>query len=325
MKALTCKAFGPIDSLTLADVPTPEPAPGEVLIAVAACSVNFPDALIVQGKYQFKPAFPFSPGGDVAGIVTAVGEGVETPRPGDRVMALTGWGGMAEAVIVPARACVPLPAGVDFVAAAAIPMVYGTSYHALHDRGRLQAGETLLVLGAAGGVGLAAVQIGKALGATVIAAASGPEKLAVAKEQGADHLIDYAKEDMRDRLKAITGGKGVDVVFDPVGGGFSEPAFRSLGWDGRHLVVGFAGGTIPALPLNLALLKAASLVGVFFGQFTKREPERAAANFRMLLEWLEAGRIRPVVSETFSLAEGASAIAALAERRAVGKLVVKVR
>jgi NADPH2:quinone reductase len=204
-------------------------------------------------------------------------------------------------------------------------MVYGTSYHALADRGRLKAGETLLVLGAAGGVGLAAVQIGRALGATVIAAASDAEKLAVAREQGAEHLIDYAREDMRARLKEITGAKGVDVVFDPVGGGFSEPAFRALGWEGRHLVVGFAGGAIPALPLNLPLLKGASLVGVFVGEFSRREPGRAAENFRTLLGWLEQGRIRPVVSETFSLAEGASAIATLAERRSIGKLVVKIR
>jgi NADPH2:quinone reductase len=228
-------------------------------------------------------------------------------------------------VSVPAADCVVLPATVDAVEAAAMPMVYGTSFHALVDRGRLQAGETLLVLGASGGVGLAAVQIGKALGATVIAAAGSAEKCAVARQQGADHLIDYTSEDMRARLKTITGGDGIDVVFDPVGGRFSEPAFRSLGWDGRHLVVGFAGGTIPALPLNLALLKASSLVGVFVSEFMRRKPERAADNFSTLLGWLEAGRIKPLVSQIFPLAEGASAIAALAERRAVGKLVVKVR
>ena len=258
----------------------------------------------------------------LSGVVTAVGAGVRAFAPGDRVLALAGWGGLREEVALDARVVMPAPDGVDLVTAAAIPMVYGTAWHALKDRAGLQPGETLLVLGAAGGVGLAAVQLGKAVGATVIAAASSPEKLACCRENGADHLIDYTREDLRARLKEIAGPNGVDVVLDPVGGAFSEPAFRALGWKGRHLVVGFADGAIPALPLNLPLLKGAALVGVFWGQFARLEPEANRDNFREIAAMLADGRIRPVVSETFPLERAADAIAAVAERRAIGKVVV---
>ena len=322
MRALLCEAYGPIASLRLAYAPSPIPQHDQVVIRVAACGINFPDALIVQGKYQFKPDLPFSPGSDVSGVVTAVGAGVRAFAPGDRVLALAGWGGLREEVALDARVVMPAPDGVDLVTAAAIPMVYGTAWHALKDRAGLRPGETLLVLGAAGGVGLAGVQLGKAVGATVIAAASSPEKLACCRENGADHLIDYTREDLRARLKEIAGPNGVDVVLDPVGGAFSEPAFRALGWKGRHLVVGFADGAIPALPLNLPLLKGAALVGVFWGQFARVEPEANRDNFREIAAMLADGRIRPVVSQTFPLERAADAIAAVAERRAIGKVVV---
>lgn len=325
MKAVLCKAFGPADSLVLEEVASPAPKPSEVLIDIHAAGVNFPDTLIIEGKYQFKPPFPFSPGGEAAGVVAAVGDKVRHLKPGDRVIALTGWGSFAEQIAVSAERVLPIPASLDFTTAAAFGMTYGTSMHALRQRAALQAGETLLVLGASGGVGLAAVEIGKALGARVIAAASSAEKLAVARAAGADELLNYAEEDLRERLKALTGGQGVDVVYDPVGGQLSEPAFRSLGWNGRHLVIGFASGSIPALPANLPLLKGAAMVGVFWGAFVARQPQDNLANFHQLFRWHAEGRLKPLVSQTYPLEHASEAIARLAARQALGKLVVQVR
>ena len=322
MKAVLCKAFGPAETLVLEEVASPEPKKNEVLIDVHAAGVNFPDTLIIEGKYQFKPPFPFSPGGEAAGTVAAVGEKITHLKPGDRVMALTGWGSFAEQVAVPGYNVMPIPKGIDFNSAAAFGMTYGTSMHALKQRANLQPGETLLVLGASGGVGLAAVEIGKAMGARVIAAASSDEKLEVAKAAGADLLINYSTSS----LKEITGDKGVDVVYDPVGGDLLEQAFRSIAWNGRFLVVGFAaGGGIPALPANLPLLKGASLVGVFWGAFAARQPQDNAANFQQLFKWHAEGKLKPLVSKTFPLDKAGDAINHLGQRKAVGKVVVEVR
>lgn len=325
MKAVLCKAFGPAESLVLEDIASPEPKKNEVLLQVHAAGVNFPDTLIIEGKYQFKPPFPFSPGGEAAGVVGAVGEKVSHVKPGDRVMALTGWGSFAEEVAVPGYSVMPIPDGMDFASAAAFGMTYGTSMHALKQRANLQPGETLLVLGASGGVGLAAVEIGKAMGAKVIAAASSEAKLEVAKAAGADVLINYSEGSLKDKLKAITGGQGVDVIYDPVGGDLFEEAFRSIAWNGRMLVVGFASGTIPSLPANLTLLKGASLVGVFWGSFAQRQPQDNAANFQQLFAWFAEGKIKPLVSQTFPLEKAADAINHLGQRKAVGKVVVTVR
>ena len=325
MKAVLCKAFGPAESLVLEDIASPEPKKNEVLLQVHAAGVNFPDTLIIEGKYQFKPPFPFSPGGEAAGVVGAVGEKVSHVKPGDRVMALTGWGSFAEEVAVPGYNVMPIPEGMDFASAAAFGMTYGTSMHALKQRANLQPGETLLVLGASGGVGLAAVEIGKAMGAKVIAAASSEAKLEVARAAGADVLINYSEGSLKDKLKEITGGQGVDVIYDPVGGDLFEEAFRSIAWNGRMLVVGFASGTIPALPANLTLLKGASLVGVFWGSFAQRQPQDNAANFQQLFAWFAEGKIKPLVSQTYPLAKAADAINHLGQRKAVGKVVVTVR
>ncbi|WP_325435043.1 NADPH:quinone oxidoreductase family protein [Pseudomonas nitroreducens] len=325
MKAVLCKAFGPAETLVLEDIASPEPKKNEVLLQVHAAGVNFPDTLIIEGKYQFKPPFPFSPGGEAAGVVGAVGEKVTHVKPGDRVMALTGWGSFAEEVAVPGYSVMPIPDGMDFASAAAFGMTYGTSMHALKQRANLQPGETLLVLGASGGVGLAAVEIGKAMGAKVIAAASSEAKLEVAKAAGADVLINYSEGSLKDKLKEITGGQGVDVVYDPVGGDLFEEAFRSIAWNGRMLVVGFASGTIPSLPANLTLLKGASLVGVFWGSFAQRQPQDNAANFQQLFKWFAEGKIKPLVSQTFPLEKAADAINHLGQRKAVGKVVVTVR
>ncbi len=320
MQAVVCKKWGSPDELELADVTLPAPAARQVHIAVKAAGVNFPDALIVQGKYQLKPPFPFTPGAEIAGTVLAVGDGVAHVNAGDRVVAFCGVGGFAEEVIAPAEAVMPLPPAMDFALAASFTLAYGTSWHAVVDRAQLKAGETMVVLGAAGGVGLAAVEIGKALGATVIAAASSAEKLAICREHGADHLIDYEKEDLREALKKLA--LTPDVIFDPVGGRFAEAAFRSIAWRGRYLVIGFAAGDIPALPWNLALLKGASLVGVFWGEFVKREPKANMAGMQQLLGWLREGKIRPLVSRTYTLAEVPQALNDLLARRATGKLVV---
>ena len=325
MKALLCKAFGPASSLQLEDIPSPTPKANEVLLDVHAAGVNFPDSLIIQGKYQFKPPFPFAPGGEAAGVISAVGDKVSQYRVGQRVMALTGWGSFAEQVCVPAYNLLPMPDGMDFASAAAFGMTYGTSMHALKQRGNLQPGETLLVLGASGGVGLAAVEIGKAMGATVIAAASSAEKLEVARQAGADQLINYREQSLKDELKKLTGGKGVDVIYDPVGGPLFEEAFRCIAWNGRLLVIGFASGEIPALPANLPLLKGASLVGVFWGAFAQRQVQDNVANFQQLFAWYAEGKLKPLVSQRYSLAEAGQAIDALAERRAVGKRGIDVR
>ncbi|XXF09247.1 NADPH:quinone oxidoreductase family protein [Pseudomonas sp. D2-3] len=326
MKALLCKAFGPAATLVLEDVDSPRPKGNEVLIEVQAAGVNFPDTLIIEGKYQFRPPFPFSPGGEVAGVVSAVGDKVVHLKTGDRVMALTGWGGFAEQVAAPAYNVLPVPESMELNIAAAFGMTYGTSMHALHQRANLHPGETLLVLGAAGGVGLAAVEIGKAMGARVIAAASSAEKLEVARTAGADALINYSEQSLKDEVKRLTNGQGVDVIYDPVGGPLFEEAFRCMAWNGRFLVVGFAaGGGIPALPANLPLLKGAALVGVFWGSFAGRQPADNADNFRQLFAWHAEGKLKPLVSQTFPLERGGEAIAALGQRKAVGKLVVTVR
>jgi len=322
MKALLCKTHGLPDTLVYEDAPDPTPGPGEVVIDMKAAGVNFPDVLIIQNKYQFKPELPFAPGAELAGVVSAVGEGVTNTRVGDRVIASTGWGAFAEKVKAQAKKVIPIPDGVGFDTAAAFILTYGTSYHALVDRGTLKAGETLLVLGAAGGVGLAAIEIGKALGARVIAAASTPEKLAVCREHGADELINYTTEDLRERLKALTGGKGPDVVYDPVGGSFAEPAFRSIAWRGRYLVIGFANGEIPRLPLNLALLKGASIVGVFWGDFTAREPQNFVSDVATMFGWIAQGKLRPHISARYPLAQGARAIEDMMNRKVVGKVVI---
>lgn len=326
MQAMLCKAFGPAETLILEEVANPEAKKTEVVLDVHAAGVNFPDTLIIEGKYQFKPPFPFSPGGEAAGVVTAVGEKITHVKPGDRVMALTGWGSFAEQVAVSGFNVMQIPKGMDFTTAAAFGMTYGTSMHALKQRANLQPGETLLVLGASGGVGLAAVEIAKAMGARVIAAASTTEKLEVAKAAGADELINYTSENLKERLKELTQGQGVDVIYDPVGGTFFEEAFRSIAWNGRFLVVGFAaGGSIPALPANLPLLKGAALIGVFWGAFAQRQPQDNLANFQQLFSWYSEGKLKPLVSQTFPLARAAEAINALGQRKAVGKVVVQVR
>jgi len=287
-----------------------------------AASVNFPDVLIIQNKYQFKPPLPFSPGSELAGVVKEAGAGVAGFKPGDRVIAFTTYGAFAEEVKTEAARLLPLPEGMDFKTGAAFLLTYGTSDHALRDRAALRAGETLLVLGAAGGVGLAAIEIGKALGARVIACASSADKLAVCREHGADEGIDYAKEDLRERIKALTDGKGVDVVYDAVGGPYTEPAFRSLAWRGRLLVVGFAAGEIPKLPLNLALLKGASVIGVFWGDFVRREPKEFERSLRQLGEWYRQGKLRPHVSQTFPLEKAVEALKLMAARQVKGKVVL---
>lgn len=325
MKAIVCTAYGPPESLSYSDLPAPEPGPRQVLIEVHAAGVNFPDTLIIQGQYQFKPGFPFSPGGEVAGIVRAVGSGVTSVAPGDRVLAPLGWGGYAEEVLAEDWRVLKIPPEMDFDTASAFVLTYGTSHHALKDRARIAPGETLLVLGAAGGVGLAAVEIGKAMGARVIAAASSEEKLQVCRQHGADEFIDYGRDDLRETIKAITDGCGVDVVYDPVGGDLSEPALRSTAWNGRYLVVGFAAGQIPAPPLNLPLLKGCSIVGVFWGAFARKEPQRNSANMVELFDWYGRGQVRPHICARFPLPQAAAAMRAVMNRQAHGKVILIVR
>ena len=322
MKAVLCVEHGPPEKLVVQDIPTPEPGRGQVRLKVEAAGVNFPDTLIIQNLYQFKPALPFSPGGEAAGVIDAVGEGVEDLRVGDRAVATTGNGCFAEYVIANRAQVVPIPGDMPADIAAGFTMTYGTSHHALKQRARLQPGETLLVLGAAGGVGLTAVELGKLMGATVIAAASTDEKLALCTEYGADATINYATTNLKDEVKRLTGGKGPDVIYDPVGDKYAEPAFRSIGWNGRYLVVGFAGGIIPSLPLNLPLIKGASIVGVFWGAFTQAEPAVHRANMAELLDWYAAGRLKPHVSKHFPLSEGPAAIRWMMDRKATGKVVL---
>ncbi|PNY79617.1 NADPH:quinone oxidoreductase family protein [Deinococcus koreensis] len=322
MRALICEAFGEPEHLKVQLLPDPQPGPGEVVLEVRAAGVNYPDALMVMGQYQVRPPLPFTPGAEAAGVVSAVGEGVEHLQVGQRVVAFTGTGAFASHLRASAGVVTPLPDGLEFDVAATLPLAYGTTMHALIDRGGVQPGETLLVLGAAGGVGLAAVMIGKALGARVIAGVSTPEKAEVARGHGADEVIDYTSEDLRERLKALTGGRGPDVIFDPAGGALAEPAFRSIAWGGRYLVIGFAGGEIPRLPLNLPLLKGAALVGVFWGEFARRDPAANARHLARLAGWVQAGTVRPLVSARYELERAPEALRALLERRVTGKVVL---
>ena len=326
MHAWLCENPTGVDALQWKELPTPQPKAGEVLVEIKAASLNFPDLLIVQNKYQMKPPLPFVPGSEYAGVVAAVGEGVAQLKVGQSVACLSGTGGFGTHTLAPAALCMPLPAGFPHVDAAAFIMIYATSHHALVDRGQLKAGETVLVLGAAGGVGTAAIQVAKAMGARVVAAASSDEKCDLCKSIGADATINYSKETLqggfRDAVKAATDGKGPDVIYDPVGGDFAEPAFRSIAWRGRYLVVGFASGPIPALPLNLPLLKGASLVGVFWGDFAKREPKNNAAMMAQLAQWYAQGKIKPVIDRTMSMAELKAAYARMGSRAVKGKLVM---
>ncbi|MBO0937410.1 NADPH:quinone oxidoreductase family protein [Fibrella sp. HMF5335] len=324
MKSVLCRQFGPPETLVVDDIAWPTAAPGKVVIDVKACGVNFPDTLIIEGKYQFKPDFPFAPGGEVAGLVREVGEGVAHLKPGDKVFALTGWGGFAESVLADAYKTFPMPEGMDYNTAAALMYTYGTSYHALKQRASLQPGETLLVLGAAGGVGLAAVTLGKLMGARVIAAASTDEKLALCRECGADETINYNGQSLRDGLQALVGKKGVDVVYDPVGGDLAEPALRSMAWGGRYLVVGFAAGPIPALPFNLPLLKGCSIVGVFWGAFAEKQPNDSANNIRELLHFWQQGKLVPHIHATYPLEQAADALNDMLGRKVMGKVLVVV-
>ena len=322
IKAIQCVAWGGPELLQLRDVELPEPGPRQVRVRVHAAGVNFPDVLIIQKKYQMQPPLPFTPGAEVAGVVEAVGSEVTTLKVGAIVAAVCGIGGFAQDCIVEAAQCMPLPPGTPMDLAASFGLAYGTSWHAVRDRAALQPGETLLVLGAAGGVGLAAVEIGKAIGARVIAAASDEAKLAICKEHGADEVINYEDDDLRAALKALTDGKGPDVIFDPVGGKFAEAAFRSIAWRGRYLVIGFAAGEVPSLPLNLPLLKGASIVGVFWGEFAKREPAANARGMLELVRWMGEGKIKPRISKHYALSEAPQALMDMAARRVVGKVVV---
>ena len=322
MHAWLCENPVGVDALTWKELPTPQPGAGEVLLEIQAASLNFPDLLIVQNKYQMKPPLPFVPGSEYAGVVRAVGEGVQHLQVGQSVACLSGTGGFGTHTLAPAKLCMPLPADFSPVDAAAFIMTYATSHHALLDRGQLKAGETVLILGAAGGVGTAAIQIAKAAGAKVIAAASTAEKCALCTAQGADATINYGTENLRDAIKTLTNGKGPDVVYDPVGGEFAEPAFRSIAWRGRYLVVGFAGGPIPNLPLNLPLLKGASLVGVFWGDFARREPQANATMMAELAQWYAQGKIKPVIDRTMPMSELKAAYARMGSRAVMGKLVM---
>ncbi len=326
MQAWICDNPTGVDALTWQTLPMPEPGPGQVLVAIEAASLNFPDVLIVQNKYQIKPPLPFVPGAEFAGTVTAVGEGVPHLRVGSKVAALSGTGGFGTHTLVSAALCMPLPAGFPAVDAAAFIMTYATSYHALIDRAALQAGETVLILGAAGGVGTAAIQIAKAAGARVIAAASSAEKCATCQKLGADATLNYSEHtpsgSLREQIKQLTGGKGPDVVYDPVGGEWAEPVFRSMAWRGRYLVVGFAGGPIPSLPMNLPLLKGASLVGVFWGEFAKREPKANAAMMQTLAQWYGQGKVKPLIHQTLPMSDLKQAYAQMSTRSVMGKLVM---
>jgi NADPH2:quinone reductase len=324
MKAVLCREWGDPEALVIGDVASRVLGPRDVRIRARACGVNFADTLQIAGRYQVKPPFPFTPGLEVAGEIAEIGSAVQGMRVGERVMAHTHGNGYAEEVVVPAAAAVPIPAAMDFITAAAFPVAYGTSHWALALRGGLQSGETLLVLGAAGGVGLTAVEIGKALGARVIAAAGNPDKLAIAREHGADELIDYSRESVRDRVRELTGGQGVDVVFDPVGGDVFDQALRAVNWKARLLVVGFAAGRIQAVPANLVLVKNISIIGVSWGMESERDPALASRHLAELLRWWEAGRLKPLVARTFPLAEIAAAMRALLSRRYAGKIVLEV-
>ena len=322
MKAVMCTEFGPPEKLEIKEVPMPSPSTGQVRIKVEACGVNFPDTLIIENKYQYRPELPFSPGGEVAGIIDELGHGVEDYSVGERVMAMTLYGGFAEYVVVESKALLRRPRKMDGVTAAGFTMTYGTSMYALKQRGKLQRGEKLLVLGAGGGVGITAVEIGKLMGAEVIAAASTIKKLDAAKEAGADHLINYSEGAIRDQIRTITGKNGVDVLYDPVGGDLFEPCLRSMAWGGRALVIGFASGKIPSLPTNLTLLKGCSVVGVFWGKFRLEETNIDNQNFETLFGWYQDGKINPLVTKQFSLDQAKEALHHLSQRSAIGKTVL---
>jgi len=322
MRAVICSAFDQPETLTVETVPDPVAAVGEIVIDVHAAGVNFPDALMVMGQYQVRPPLPFTPGAEAAGVIIEVGSSVTHLHVGQRVVVLTRTGAFAERVCAPASAATPLPAALSFDVAATLPLAFGTAMHALIDRAQIAKGETVLVLGASGGVGLAAVMIGKALGARVIAAASTDEKTALCRTHGADEVINYTTESLRDRVKALTNGLGPNVICDPVGGNLTEAAFRGIAWGGRYLVIGFAGGAIPSLPLNLPLLKGASVVGVFWGSFEQREPVANARHLAQLMDWVVDGTITPVVSARYPLEQSAAALRAMLDRKVVGKVVV---
>ena len=324
MKAILCKEHGTPDTLTFEDIAEPELGSGQVRIAVKACGVNFPDVLMVAGMYQMQPPLPFSPGAELAGEILQTASDVTQFQPGQRVLALSAFGGMAEQICVPAQTVMPIPDAMPYETAAAFLLTYGTSYYALKQRAQLQADETLLVLGAAGGVGLAAVELGHLMGANVIAAASTDEKLQLAREYGAAMSIDYTRDNLKDQMRELTDGKGADVIYDPVGGDLFDQCLRSVAWNGRILIIGFASGTIPKIPANLPLLKGAAIVGVFWGRFAEKEPTTHQQNTRELFAWYAEGKIRPMISRAFPLEDGANAIAMLAERRATGKVVVTI-
>ena len=324
MKAMVCKAFGPVDSLVFEDFPEPKCGPGQVRVKVKAAGCNFPDILQVEGKYQFKPPFPFIPGMETAGDVLEVGEGVTGFKVGQRVITRGGSGAFAEQTVAGVNDVLPMPDNMPYEHGAAFPVTYGTTYHALVQRGELKKGEVLLVHGASGGVGLNAVEMGKLMGATVIGTGGSDEKLKIATQYGADHVINYSREKIRDRVKELTGGKGADVVYDPVGGDAMDESVRCINWNGRILVIGFASGRIAEVPTNLCLLKGCSIVGVFWGQFTQKEPELNAENFRKLLGMYAEGKLKPHVSMKFPLADAKKALHALADRKATGKVVLTV-
>jgi NADPH2:quinone reductase len=323
MRAVLAKAFGGPETLVLEDLPEPRPGPGEVVVEVRAAALNFFDTLIIQGRYQYKPDFPFSPGAEASGIITALGEGVSGWAEGDRVIAHLGWGACRERVVIKAERLVRIPDGVSDEQAAGLTVTYGTSLHALKDRARLKTGETLAVLGAAGGVGLSAVELGKLMGARVIACASSPDKLDLARRHGADLALDYSAEDLKDGLKRLTESRGVDVIYDPVGGDLAEPALRAIAWEGRYLVIGFAGGEIPKIPLNLLLLKGCDVQGVFWGAFVERDPAGHAANMADLLAWVAQGKLSAHVDAVYPLDRTAEALQVIARREAKGKILVR--
>lgn len=325
MKAVLCKQYGPPESLVIEQVPSKPLGKGEVRVALHAAGVNFPDVLIIQGKYQFKPDMPFSPGGEAAGQISEVGEGVTDYKVGDRVIVMCGWGGFADEIVIAADRLQKMPDSMDYATGAAFLMTYGTSHHALRQRAQIKPGETLLVLGAAGGVGLAAVELGKVMGARVIAAASTDEKLALCRKYGADEVINYTTEKIRDRVKELTGGKGADVIYDAVGGDAFDEAIRCINWDGRLLIVGFASGRIPQLPVNLALLKGCQIVGVFWGDFTRREPELHRRNLDEMMRWFAEGKLHPHVSARYPMEKVADALNDMMNRKVQGKAVVTLR
>lgn len=324
MKAILCKQFGPPSSLTLEDIPSEPIKKGHIRIQVRACGLNFPDTLIIQGKYQFKPDFPFSPGSDIAGVVTEVGDGVKNFKVGDEAVAMIGWGGFREEVVAAAKVCFPKPPNMDFSMAASFMMTYGTSYHALKDRGRLKEGETLLVLGASGGVGLTAVELGKKMGAKVIAAASNAEKLALCKAYGADEVINYTEENIKERVKELTEGNGANVIYDPVGGVQTELALRAIAWKGRYLVVGFAAGDIPKIPLNLPLLKGCQIVGVFWGAFAQKEAAKNMQNTMELMQYFFRGELKPHIHATYPLEKTPEALQEIMDRKVKGKIILEL-